>query len=537
MKPALRKYLFLLPAAGILAAAGPAAADEEVYVEEDYADSQDTYNEVSGDQIINDSGSIMVQDDGTVIYWDDGTGYYDQADVPDAILIDESGETEEIEEAGGISLNDLIRADREAEEAVAKVRPFLERAQLDLPGADEISISSFLTDLEQFVSPTGSDGELLASRYIRSRMEEMGYTVSEQTFHEGFLNDDYIDVPGINLIAERGANSEFRTDDILLLCAHYDSRTNPDEGDPLANDKTGAAVLLEVARILSNVSSDVDVCFLFFSGEEDGFYGSARFLEKLDEQLKNRITSVICIGPVGYHYLPEYGPGTDPEKLSYLLGADPLPDPEQEELLSGTAAAGQAQSSDSLIADNEAAAGTDTQVPLDAIPVNNTVTELENEQGNLYRATVLLERAEMVAAGTALPEDTLGLQPRHEIALQKPELPLNLVADWTFVPDYTGCRANFMQAGLNAASLFQNLEGKYRLDDTDEIVYLPLPQEDTGLQAEEEPPTAANSDAGLSSAANEKEAAEAASLVTDPADLARIADLTARVASCYMRAL
>ena len=48
----------------------------------------------------------------------------------------------------------------------------------------------------------------------------------------------------VGFIAERGADSEERTGDILVLCAHYDSKTNPLSGDPFAEDKTGAAVLL-----------------------------------------------------------------------------------------------------------------------------------------------------------------------------------------------------------------------------------------------------------------------------------------------------
>ena len=263
-------FLRLLLAAAVLCMAMPAAADDDTvdYIDEDYEDAWDDYAEVDGQDYVPASPQgVIVQDDGTVLIIDDGTAYYDQEDAPDAILIDDTAETEQVSASSGIALSDLNQADREAQEAVDKVRSFLERAQLPLDPADELSINTYLTDLEQFVSPTGSDGELLASRYIRAAMEGMGYTVTEQTFHEGFLNDDYTDVPGINLIAERGADSEFRTDDIIVLCAHYDSKTKPDENDPLANDKTGTAVLLETARILSGVSSDVDVCFLFLSCE------------------------------------------------------------------------------------------------------------------------------------------------------------------------------------------------------------------------------------------------------------------------------
>ena len=182
--------------------------------------------------------------------------------------------------------------------------------------------------------------------------------------------------------------------------------------------------------------------------------------------------------------------------------------------------------SDGLIAEEAGTGNANAAMPIDAILVDGIEKEMENEAGNLYRATVLLDRADMVAAGEAIPEDTLGLLPRHEIALQTPNMPFYLAADWTFVPDYESCRANFSRAGIPAFSLFQNLDGNYRRNKTGEIIYLPLTEETA--QPEENTPPANDS---------QSEAEEAPSLVTDLTDLAKITDLTARVASYYMRAL
>ena len=194
----------------------------------------------------------------------------------------------------GIDLEELIAAERESEEqARMQMEELLEDPQLVLEPARKDKLQEYLEELMKEESPIGSDGELLCSRYISRVMEEYGYTVSEQSFHEGFLNEDGVDAPGVNIIAERGADSENRTNGIFIISTHYDSKTKPEPQDPFANDKTGAAVLLEMARILSYVDTDTDICFLFLSGEEDGLYGSVNFIKSLSEENKARITGVL----------------------------------------------------------------------------------------------------------------------------------------------------------------------------------------------------------------------------------------------------
>ena len=52
---------------------------------------------------------------------------------------------------------------------------------------------------------------------------------------------------------------------------------------------------METARILAGLETDTDICFLFFSGEEDGLYGSLRFTESLEEEYRSRIVGQIHI--------------------------------------------------------------------------------------------------------------------------------------------------------------------------------------------------------------------------------------------------
>ena len=170
-----------------------------------------------------------------------------------------------------------------------------------LLAANPERVQEHLDQMMQVDSPTGSDGELTVAAYIETKMGELGYTVQEQAFHEGVLNEEGVDAPGVNILAERGANSQTnRKKDIFLVVTHYDSKRSPAEDDPFANDKSGAAALIETARILAEVVTDTDICFLFLSGEEDGGYGAQNFINSLSEENRSRITGVLSVERVGY---------------------------------------------------------------------------------------------------------------------------------------------------------------------------------------------------------------------------------------------
>ena len=227
-----------------------------------------------------------------------GAGSAAADETEDGLLIEDDGE--EVVDQSGASLEELQAQEAAAEtpqteapQILTDEDPTLERASADM-------LQLYLDGLTGMASPIGSDGELEIGQYIKSAMENMGYEISEQNFHEGFLNANGVDAPGINIIAERGADAENRHSDILIISTHYDSKSFPEEGDPFSNDKTGAAVLLEMARILSGVETDTDICFLFLSGEEDGLYGSANFVRTLGEEYNGRIAGVIDVERVGY---------------------------------------------------------------------------------------------------------------------------------------------------------------------------------------------------------------------------------------------
>ena len=370
-------------------------AEEEIF----FGDPGDVVVE----EYIGDTG-VSGQGGGTVSGEKRSRKNNDEADE-DAPLIEDE-EFEVVRE--GADLEEVLKAEDEAEAAARAVQDFMDREAIYIPGAEAGSVAGYLQKLLQEPSPTGSDGELIIGRYISETMKELGYTVSEQTFHEGFLNENMVDVPGINIIAERGADSEHRSGQIVVICAHYDSRTitesealdpaeneteiSGDDGtsirageyqeDPLENDKTGVAALLECARLLSDVPSDVDLCFLFCSGEEDGNFGSLRFAESLKDEIKGNIRAVICVGPVGYK-----------GKVIEGSAENPAENPDNVQIESS----GKEQETDE---DGPYAGKGDFVLPSRL----GTVSGLGNEPADLIRSTALYRKAEYMLGSDAEEE-------------------------------------------------------------------------------------------------------------------------------------
>lgn len=92
-----------------------------------------------------------------------------------------------------------------------------------------------------------------------------------------------------NIICEKPGS----TNNTVMISAHYDSRmediNNSTARAPGADDNaSGISALLEIARILSNVSLNHSIIFVLFSGEEQGKLGStyyADYVHKTDVDL------------------------------------------------------------------------------------------------------------------------------------------------------------------------------------------------------------------------------------------------------------
>jgi hypothetical protein len=93
----------------------------------------------------------------------------------------------------------------------------------------------------------------------------------------------------------------------IVIGAHYDSRNsarcdgaaNPQPG---ANDNaSGCAGVIELARVFANVPTDRSIYFMCYSGEEQGLWGSRRYVEWLQSSSNiDRVKHMINLDMLGY---------------------------------------------------------------------------------------------------------------------------------------------------------------------------------------------------------------------------------------------
>lgn len=155
----------------------------------------------------------------------------------------------------------------------------LDRSQISLLG--KVSRASLERDIRHLSTAFPTRHSLsrhidAAADWIAKRLRENG--LRDVSFHEyRHAGRNLRNVVGIK--PGRGPKT-------ILLCAHYDSRME-DPSDsvspaPGANDNaTGVAALLEVARILAPVPLGDSLRFVFFSGEEQEYWGSRPYARKV----------------------------------------------------------------------------------------------------------------------------------------------------------------------------------------------------------------------------------------------------------------
>jgi hypothetical protein len=138
---------------------------------------------------------------------------------------------------------------------------------------------------------SGTEGMRKQQALIRNHFEALGLPVREQNFRAR-QSSQRRDVAMTNLIVSIQPQRQRR----VIFCSHYDTRPIADQEhdtrkwrDPFvsANDGgSGVALLMELARHLKDLKTDVGVDLVFFDGEEyifeksdQYFFGSKHFAE------------------------------------------------------------------------------------------------------------------------------------------------------------------------------------------------------------------------------------------------------------------
>ena len=134
----------------------------------------------------------------------------------------------------------------------------------------------------------------LAADYLMDRLESYGLNVSNQ-YYLSYRN--LISGKGRNLYAEK-LGSEF-PEQKYIICAHYDSYAENSDAPGADDNASGTAVVIEAARILSNIDTKYTVVFALWDEEELGMIGS-QYYALLAYGNQEQILGVINMDMIAY---------------------------------------------------------------------------------------------------------------------------------------------------------------------------------------------------------------------------------------------
>jgi len=142
---------------------------------------------------------------------------------------------------------------------------------------------------------SNSGGNQVERAYIKREFENMGYTVTIQSFSAG-------SVSSANIIARLNGKN---TSKYYALTAHMDTtaaRSGTNDPAPGADDNgSGTSAVIEAARVLSSLKGELanSVEFILFSGEEQGLYGSDYYASRI--QNPSNVLGVINMDMIGWN--------------------------------------------------------------------------------------------------------------------------------------------------------------------------------------------------------------------------------------------
>lgn len=170
----------------------------------------------------------------------------------------------------------------------------------DISGENPVLIGGQSWEIFTRYSPAlfNNNTRAYAYSYITQELENMGYDAGVTFFDHVYIPyNNYIWKNLVLNIPGHGENS----DEIVMLTAHLDSTsTNPNYLAPGAEDNaSGIATLMEAARLFRHYQFDRTIKIIFFTGEEQGLYGSEAYVEDHPDEMDD-ILGVVNLDMFGY---------------------------------------------------------------------------------------------------------------------------------------------------------------------------------------------------------------------------------------------
>ena len=176
-----------------------------------------------------------------------------------------------------------------ARESVAFIKELVDRAKRE----------SLEATLEELVAiPTRhstGQGFAKAATRVRAQLKELGYETRVQTITVNGKGSR-------NVIADKAGEGP-GTREVVIVTAHLDS-INIAGGSsapaPGADDNgSGSAALMEIARVFEKHRGVHDLRLILFGGEEQGLFGSKKYVASLTTAQRNKIKAVVNMDMVG----------------------------------------------------------------------------------------------------------------------------------------------------------------------------------------------------------------------------------------------
>ncbi len=156
----------------------------------------------------------------------------------------------------------------------------------------QANINATLQEFEALgVKTTGSASNNNAYTWLKNKYLSFGYSEADITKDTFTYNGSATS----NLIVTKTGTKYPNI--YIIVCGHYDTITGTGTND----NGSGVSVILEVARLLKNVTTEYSIKFINFTGEEQGLLGSAHYVSNVVNATnpKMNIRLVLNIDEVG----------------------------------------------------------------------------------------------------------------------------------------------------------------------------------------------------------------------------------------------
>lgn len=166
--------------------------------------------------------------------------------------------------------------------------------------ADEVSADTYRQALEDLTThPTRhsfSPSYLDAAGMVAGQFAALGYAAREEPVAVGARKT-------LNIVAEKPGTAPDDERQLVYVVAHLDSINEAggvNAPAPGADDNaSGAAGVLEIARVFAATTARHDLRLVMFGGEEQGLHGSRLHVANLAEADRSRITMVVNMDMIG----------------------------------------------------------------------------------------------------------------------------------------------------------------------------------------------------------------------------------------------